>query len=270
MLINQARMAAVALALTSSVTLADGFHQEFQKGFYVGLSTGASFVNGQTSFRVVKDDIDGPLEDTTAFYRDEASARGYNGGVTIGWDFYCDREYIYGVALSGNVYSNRAHQNWWSAGEYNGTVAPGGLPGVQLQNFEQSWDMRYSADLTFQPGWFVSDSTKLYAIIGGSVARVNAEIKNVSRNESEDFTTLEDKETVYGFVIGAGIQKQLCNRLSAFASYQYTYYDKIDLRDALEDPDELPAGGGQDPTFIDHSKLRIDTNVFKVGLLYTF
>lgn len=44
---NKARMAiTVALALSSSLALADGF--QFQKGFYIGANTGASFVTGQT------------------------------------------------------------------------------------------------------------------------------------------------------------------------------------------------------------------------------
>jgi opacity protein-like surface antigen len=272
MSMNQARTAtAVAIMLSSGVTLADGF----QKGFYIGANTGASFVTGQTNSELTRgSDFLGFLENSIGnglpegfanpiVYRDEASARGYNGGLLVGWNFYCDREYIYGVELSGNLYSNRGYQTWWTYGV------------ASILNFQESWDLSYSAELTFKPGWLISNTTELYAIIGVSVAQVNTELKNLNSdtvNES-DPVTVENEKTIYGFVLGAGIQKQLCNRLSVFTSYQYTYYSKASLSDGVEGSFSTARNDENtfDPaTHITDRKLRIDSNVFKVGLIYTF
>lgn len=257
--------AAVALAFSSSIALADGF--QFQKGFYIGANTGASFVTGQPydELRLI-DSYPGFLADTKTIFRDEGSARGYSGGAFLGWNFYVDREYIYGLEISGNAYSNRAHQSIWSIGAYNQSVIL-----ADVLNFDESWDMKYSADLTFHPGVLLSESTSLYGIFGASIAEISTTFKESRRHHSHD-----ESDTLYGFVLGAGIQKQLCNRLSMFVSYQYTYYGDHSLRDHTIN---IPLVNAT-PTLrqvrednfngVHHRTLNIDTNVFKIGMLYTF
>lgn len=247
--------AAVALAFSSSLALADGF--QFQKGFYIGANTGASFVTGQT-YSELKfiDAFPGLLAGTKTTFRDEASARGYSGGAFLGWNFYVDSEYLYGLEISGNAYSNRAHQSIWSIGAFNN-----GSPSAVL-NFDESWDMKYSADLTFHPGVFLSESTALYGILGASIAEISTRFKESRRHHNH-----EESDTLYGFVLGAGIQKQLCNRLSMFVSYQYTYYGDHSLRDHLVPVPVIDAV----PTLrqvrednfngVHHRTLNIDTNV---------
>jgi opacity protein-like surface antigen len=276
MSINYARMAsAIVLAVSSTATFAAVPTQDFLKGFYVGINSGASFVTGQTisdlvrgpDFQTALDNEFGTIPSgfsDSINFRDEASSRGYNGGILIGWDFYCDREYIYGVEISGNLYTNRAYQTWWNVG----------LDGVI--NFQDSWDLTYSADVVFKPGWFVSDSTKLYAILGLSIAGLNTELKNLAvNNESDDVTLRDDNQTIWGFVLGAGIQKQLCNHFSVFASYQYTYYGRTELDDFAVETDQIETTEGGDiisdaSSSIQNRELRIDSNVFKLGLIYTF
>ncbi len=292
MSIHHARIAAsVALALSSCGVLAGNFTQEYQKGFYVGVNTGASFVTGQTYAKVSNRRHDDNDVDHTLTFRDEASARGYNGGLTLGWSFYCDREYIYSVELSGNLYSNRAYQNIW--GEFNrdrrDRQEGGRRDREEAFNFEQSWDMTYSGELVFKPGYFVSDSTQLFAILGGSIAQVKSKVKDLSdegrRHHDNDVrqegrrhhnsNELSNSDTLYGFVLGAGISKQLCNRLSVFTSYEYTYYGHNDFDDNNHHHhghEGVRQEHGHDNNLRDLSdrKLRIDTNVFKVGLAYTF
>lgn len=237
--------AAISLALSSCSVLASNF--EFQKGFYIGANTGASFVTAQTQNVSSIDNVQGL---TRTIARHEDSARGYNGGVLLGWDFYADKEYIVGVVASGNAYTNRGFQTYSNPG----AVVP--------QHFQESWKMNYSADLNFKPGWFISESTELYALLGASVARIDTEYKNFVFY-GYDNKPLEQKKTLYGAVLGAGVQKQLCNRFSVFASYQYTYYGKTRLNDVV-----INTEGGLIST--DHRKMRIDTNVAKIGLIYTF
>ncbi len=263
---NNARMAiTVALALSSSMALADVF--QFQKGFYIGANTGASFVTGQTYDELrLSNTFPGPFAGSKTVFRDEASARGYNGGAFLGWNFYVDREYIYGLEISGNAYTNRAHQTFWSEGNQT-TPTP-----VHILNFEESWDMKYSADITFHPGVFVSDSTALYGILGGSIAEIKTNFKSVSHAPGVRDRSNDESETLYGFVLGAGVQKQLCNRLSMVASYQYTYYGDHSLRNhhiPLPAP-TLRQAGESNFNGVNHRTLTVDTNVFKLGLLYTF
>lgn len=259
---DNARIASiVALALTTGASYASNFHP----GFYIGLNSGASFVSGQTYSELTRDPNffpSFPFGVNPTVFRDEGSTRGYNAGALVGWNFYCDREYIYGLELTGNLYTNRAHQTWWSFGTSFGQF--GGTP---LLNFQESWDLTYSADLTFKPGWLVNSSTELYAILGASVAQLKTELKNLSPNNNDfnsDVVTFDDQKTIWGAVLGAGIQKELCNKLSAFASYQYTYYGKHTLSDGAE------GGDSSQGSNILNRTLRIDSNVFKVGLIYTF
>jgi opacity protein-like surface antigen len=298
--------AAVTLALSSSVALAAvGAHQEFQKGFYVGVNTGASFVTGQTYNKLgdrhrVKDHHDdqargdhGNFEGENLIFRDEASARGFNGGLTLGWNFYCDCEYIYSVELSGNLYSNRAYQNiWLEDRNFQGPRQEDEHRFERNINIEESWDMSYSGELVFKPGFFICDATQIYAILGGSVAQVKDRVTLLSDNDRRhhrdgeenhkkkrgDSNSHEDSETVYGFVLGAGVQKQLCNRLSFYSSYEYTYYGRTALDSSRADNNrhhDWDVRGDDDEdcvrrNLLSDRKLRLDTNIFKVGLLYTF
>lgn len=276
MISSARKAAAVALALSSSLALADGF--QFQKGFYIGANTGASFVTGQTYDELqLNNTYPGFLAGTKTTYRDQGSARGYSGGAFLGWNFYVDREYIYGLEIAGNAYSNRAHHTIWSVGEYNNSNLL-----AHVLNFDESWDMKYSADLTFHPGVFVSESTALYGILGVSIAEINTNFKQLSRNTQptlqyrqnglEHHHDNEESETVYGFVLGAGVQKQLCNRLSLVASYQYTYYGDHSLRDEPIPFVPVNPGVRQTQGFngVHHRTITLDSNVFKLGFLYTF
>lgn len=244
MLNKHAKVASVVLlTLSSSAAMGQGFH----KGFYAGLNSGASFVTGQTYSESTRGGSSSIL-----VFRDEASARGYNGGALFGVNFYCDPVFIYGIELTGNLYSNRARQTWWnmrSVFEYSAT-----------QNYQDSWSLAYSADLTFKPGYFISPSTELYAIMGASVAGLKAELKHLTLGADNGDPAVRNHKTLYGAVLGAGIQRELCNRVSVFGSYQYSYYGKTNLSDAGD------GGEGQ----ISNRSLRIDANVFKLGVIYTF
>lgn len=264
---HSARIAAtVAIAFFSNITLADAFHN----GFYIGLNTGASFATVQnndfpeygTGFQV----LNRAFIPSPAHFRDESSARGYNGGALIGWNLYCDHQYVYSIEASGNLYSNRAHQSFWTIGLTTNSYF------YTRANFEESWDIRYSADLVFKPGYLVSNTTELYGILGASVAGLDTKLENLSPDTAYlNHLTFEDSKTLVGFVLGAGIQKQLCNNLSFFASYQYTYYGKQDLSTGLAGyiipPVENPPIDLQ--TYVERS-ICLDTNVIKVGFTYTF
>lgn len=258
MSIHQAKIAtSVLIALSSGTALAQNIH----KGFYIGINSGAAFVTGQTNDKFINaPNFINPISLTT-HYRDEASERGYDGGVFLGWNFYVDREHAYGLELSGNTYSNTANQTLW-----NFTPDANGL---DIINFRESWKIRYAFDLTFKPGLLISDSSELYGILGVSTAKLKTKLKNLVPNlAGSSPLTFSDSKDVYGFVLGAGAQTELCNHLGLFASYQYTYYGSKHLSDGVEGN---PGNDNQDfRTFIKHRTLRVDTNVFKVGLVYTF
>lgn len=258
MSMNQAKIAtSVLFALSSSTALAQDFHN----GFYIGLNSGASFVTGQTNSELITGvNFINPVSSTTR-YRDEDSARGYNGGISLGWNFYADREYVYGIELSGNASSNTANQTFWNF------TPDAGLP--DLINFQESWKIRYTVDLTFKPGVLISDSAELYGILGVSTAELKTKLKNlVPVLAGSSPLTFNDSKDVYGFVLGAGAHKQLCNHFGLFTSYQYTYYGSKHLSDGVEGN---PSNGNDNfQNFIKHRKLRVDTNVFKIGLVYTF
>lgn len=258
MSLNQATVAtSVLFALSSGTAIAQNFH----KGFYIGINSGASFVTGQTDDKFITGVNFINPERMTTRYREEDSQRGYNGGVLIGWNFYVDREYVYGIELSANEYSNTAHQTFWN-------FTPDANVN-DLINFQESWKLRYVFDLTFKPGVLISDFSELYGIIGVSTSKSKTELKNlVPQLAGSSPLTFHDSKDVYGFVLGVGAQAQLCNHLGVFTSYKYTYYGDKHLSDGVEGN---PGDGNEDfQTFIKHRKLNVDTNVFNIGLVYTF
>lgn len=260
MSVHQAKIAtSILITLSAGTVLAQPFH----KGLYIGANTGATFVTGQIQDKFVNGVNFINTERESTLYRNEDSERGYNGGILVGWNFYVDPQFVLGIEINANAFSNNAYQTIWN-------FTPD-IDGNDLINWQERWKIRYTADFLFKPGVLISDSTELYGIIGISYAEVKTQLKNlVPSLAGPNRLTFNNSSDVYGFVLGAGLTKQLCNQLGFFTSYQYTYFGngQDHLADGVEGNFD-----GQDQdfrTFLKERKLKVDANVFKVGLIYTF
>ncbi len=253
----------IATALLFTFCTGTALAQNFHKGLYIGANSGATFVTGQiqdtyiTGINFIND------ERLTTFYHNEASERGYNAGILVGWNFYVDPQFVLGVELNGNAFSNNAYQTFWNSTE--------DLDDNDLVNWQESWKIRYTADLLFKPGVLISESTELYGIIGLSYAELKTQLKNrLPAFAGSSRLTFNDSNNIVGIVLGAGLTKQLCNQLGFFTSYQFTYFGtgETDLANGVQGNS---FGQNEDfRTFVRDRKLKVDASVFKVGLVYTF
>lgn len=294
---------AAGLALAASTASAD----PLQTGFYVGANSGASFVTNQVTGTVSIFNLE-EYDSVRARYNEENSIRGYNGGIFAGWNFYCDERWFHGVELSWDFFSNRgtsAHDlEYVNVATYGELVAAMPVQHVELDddvdvkvaNFEEIYDLEWALNLVFKPGVKVSDNTVFYGIVGASWASFDSQssrISNrrhhrnvssiaVSHNEEEHHDHDKDHDSdddLWGFVLGAGLSTQVTHYLSFFGSYQYTYYGKTDL-DSFKEKISDHRGGHNNlvvqhhdaPAFVrvKDRQVKVDTNVFKVGLAFNF
>lgn len=237
-----APIALVATALTAQA------HAQLGQGFYVGLNTGSSFVTNQAENHFsFNGDGSGSF-----LYHDESSQRGFNLGAAIGWNFYCDCHYVMGLEFSADWYFNEA--------DYT-TEFP--------INVHENWKDKYALNLTFRPGVLINESTLLYAQLGVAWTCFESE---THFNNAADFGggvsfagNFEQDENLWGWVLGAGIQKQVCDNFSMFAQYTYTYYNDDECLDDLR----FTGPEGQSARW-HNREFNLDTNTFKVGLIFTF
>lgn len=246
-------LAALTAFTTNAMAYRHAEHRQTHNKYYVGVNTGASFVTNQS--------FDHYDSDTPYWHdlREESSARGYNGGVMFGYNFYCDCNMMLGAELSFNMYSNRGR---YTDNFYNPDNS-------KHSNFEFSHDMEYSWHLTLRPSFIITPCTLFYMNLGVGYAKVNFKAENKIYANADPYPNrFSSDETKYGFTLGAGLQKRITNCISVFAEYQYTYYGDFC-------PDKVKQGGTMVPveqpegTFTNRGAV-IDTNVFKIGMMYTF
>lgn len=241
---------AIGLALSVSAT-AFADHANYSQGhnrLYFGLNTGVSVVNNQSYNHYSANN------DYTVFFRDESSARGYNGGLIVGYNFFCDCHMMMGVELGGNLYSNRGHE---TVNFYNRNDG-------YYSNFEFGHDMEYSFHITARPSFIINRCTLFYFNVGAGFAKINFDAQNLIPENAGVFVRHHsDNISRWGLTLGAGIHKRITNYVGVFGEYQYTYYGECDLG-RLYQGNSLIAPIG---SFANRSAI-IDANVFKFGLIF--
>lgn len=275
---------AAGLAVSATTALAD----PVMPGFYIGANSGSSFVTNQSNAHVllINNAEDGDRVSVT--HREESSIRGFNGGVFAGWNFFCNETWFHGIEFSADFFSNRGR---WTHDTYFVTHLDQDDVNARVANFENVYDLDYALNLTFRPGVKINDSTVFYGILGVSWACFDNEVNRINRrggrsgggeqeapsamrvshnNYGEPVNKKEDDDNLFGFVLGAGLSKQVTHYMSVFGSYQYTYYGKTDL-DGFESQMQHPQGEA-DPTDITVSErsATIDSNIFKIGVIFNF
>lgn len=237
-------LAIATLALTSGSLLAN--NNLIRKGFYFGANVGSAFITGQQY-----NEITNAVPPTV--YRNEASARGYHGALFAGYTFYCDCRFTMGLDLSVNAYSNRGRFTQHLFTEFSQT------------HFQESFDLNYAINLTVHPGWKINDCTVFYGVFGYSHAKLEVETKNLLPDNPTDYPLqFEDTETLHGFVVGIELDRQLTCQFSVFAGYEYTYYGNASINDATE------GLNSETPRHLTDRSLTLDSNVFRMGVAYTF
>lgn len=217
--------------------------------FYMGFNTGTSFATAQTFDHY--SEINGNHHSD----REEYSARGYNGGAFLGYNFTACDKVILALEIGGDLYSNRG---------YGSTQFFYPTPVPASSNFEFSADVDYSLRLSLRPAYIINDCNLLYLEGGISYAEVNMRATNLV----SDFVTPEndivnDREGTWGLTLGVGLQHRITPCFSVFTAYEYTRYRRLCFRDIVQFNPEGDIGtlGGRDGI--------VDTNIFKLGFMFT-
>lgn len=240
-----ASVALLTLACSSSSLFAHYAHA-LLKGFYVGANVGSAFITGQ-QYNQITHDV------PPTVYRNEASARGYHGAAFVGYQFYNDCRFTMSMDLSADFFSNRGRFTQHLYTDTNRT------------HFQESFDINHAINLTVHPGWKINDATIFYGVFGYSNARLEVEAKNLlPETANESPLVFDDHETLHGFIVGAGLQRQLTCQFGVFASYQYTYYGNASINDAVT------GTGTEAPRYLTDRSLTLDSNVFKMGVVFSF
>lgn len=234
-------------AATSAYADHASFNQAHNR-LYFGVNTGASMVNSQSLNHYSAND------DYTVNFREESSARGYNGGLVLGYNFFCDCHMMLGIELSGNLYTNRGHQtvDFYNSGD------------GYYSNFEFGHDMEYSFHITARPSFIINPCTLFYFNVGAGYAKINFDAQNLIPENAGVFTRHQsDNISRWGLTLGAGLHKRITNYVGVFGEYQYTYYGECDLGRLYQGSSLIDPVGA----FTERSAT-IDANVFKFGLLF--
>lgn len=230
--------------------------------YYVGLNSGASIAHfqGTDNYSDTEDQPQlppPPPPPYTAHHKNEVSARGYNGGLFFGYNFYCCGDLVLGLELSGDLYSNRGYYtiNYWNP---NNNAYSG---------FEFSFDVDFSLHTTLRPQFFINDDNLVFAQIGLAYADINVRAANlIASNVGNNINPVNSREATWGLTLGVGIQHRASCHISTFASYEYTRYRNICLKDVVQ------ASQGDDVVFgaFTNRDAFVDTNLFKMGMIFTF
>lgn len=229
-------------------------------GFYAGLNTGASFLNN-TSKTVYNLSADNEALGITM--REDSSQRGFNGGIFSGYNFYNDGTMMVGAELSFDWNSN----NGYYADDYIVT------------NNESTYSMRYDFNLTIQPGVCITPCAWMFMKLGVAYGCFCDDYENLHSGLVSGAKVVNTDEGLFGWTLGAGLQRAVTDNFSLFTSYQYTYYGTCDMNVAKNGTRinvmTAPAAGNileQEGAISAKIKrdAKLDQSVFKIGAIYTF
>lgn len=218
--------------------------------FYAGVNSGASFYTNQSTDTFLS------VSGFTLSDRETSDARGYNGGIVLGYNFYCHCNMVLGAEFSANMYTNRGAQ----------TLHFYEVSSFTSRNFEISHDMQYSWHLTLRPSFCINPCNSIYMNAGIGFARLNFRTDNKDTASASPYPIRqEDNENVYGLTLGVGFNHRLTTCTSFFTEYQYTHYGDATLK-------EFKLGGtlATPDGRLTNRSATIDTNVFKIGFSYNF
>jgi len=219
--------------------------------WYAGINTGASFIHNSSRDKFVRNNNE-------ILFREDHSQRGFNGGIFLGWNFYTCDVFNLALELTADLYSNRGHY----------TIDAFDDASQRTIHHDVNYDMNYAFHLALRPGFCINDCTMLYFTIGAAYGDFEIEMNN--RNSQTigpgNPQSISEDEWLWGFSLGTGLKRQLSCNLSVFAAYEYTYYGK----ESFDDMNMLLGSSISDQARIGDREACIDSNTFKLGLIYNF
>lgn len=145
-------------------------------------------------------------------FRQQVMQNSYTGGLAIGYSNTCWHTYFWGGELG--IYGSTYHANF--------------ATGAATAAFTDTLAIKSNLDLTFIPGFFITNSLAAYGKAGLSYARINASVNSpVGLNPT--FIKVNNMNNVLGLALGLGLEKSICNNTSLFIEYNYHDYGTVNF-----------------------------------------
>ncbi|MDP5306532.1 outer membrane protein [Paracoccus spongiarum] len=170
-------------------------------GAYGGVALGYSFGGDD---EVGLDFFDGGVLDSRATGLADLDIGGVTGSLHGGYRWQRG-SWVYGpeLSLEGGSVDDSAD---FSEGGVSGTI---------------SNSVNYIAALTLKTGYLVNPQTMVYGTAGWNYGDFTYELEGPSGSGSDDYTA-------NGYVLGLGVERQVSERMSVFAEYQYRDFGSTD------------------------------------------
>jgi opacity protein-like surface antigen len=207
-------------------------------GFHIGIGGGGAFMRA-TAFvhsHASQSALNGGYFETYTVDQTinrTLNASGVFGTLSLGYDRATDK-LVYGVFGNLNLQNLSA-----SAATVNNT--PSGVNGTTIPataTLSHEVGIRTSVDFGARAGFLVNERTLLYGLAGASIAQLHANstftVQHDPSSALESFSLGTGTSTWRGgFVVGAGLEVMLTQKVSVQTEYRYADYGKIGSQNAV-------------------------------------
>lgn len=244
------------------------------RGFYAGINAGVTnwTTNYNNSYHYSGTDAAFPTlptNYTNKFVGSESSAL-FSPGLLLGYQRIFCNGYVLGSEIAVNY-------NWGKTKHIDLGLDPFSFSPIALQEneFQTSASLLFNLDLIVKPGILFTDTLLGYLKAGISLADLNTKLalahKNALTLESFSANNGDESKNLWGFIIGAGLEKSLTDRFSIFGEYNFRQYQSVNLKTVTISNQGI-SGLGSLISSTSNYKREITTydNNFNVGLHYYF
>lgn len=210
-----ALIGAVATMLVSSAASATGL--------YVGAGLGY-----QNAIRETTINLAGALGTFNNLYNDRDFGQSASGQIFLGYGLCLSQNFWIGLEVNGELSDARTNTNQ--------TLATPAGGGTIVTAYNTRYRYRGGFGVSVRPGYFTSDQTKLYAVVGWQHGRVDSTFSDTTTilgGAPLQATTI-DSRWLDGFRFGGGIETNFTNQLGGRMEFTQTRYGSYNW--------SLPAG----------------------------
>jgi opacity protein-like surface antigen len=245
-------------------------------GFYISAGLGGTNAVFDTNELLQIGNVDGdpaepigvafPFEED--LYQNSAAAM-----VGLGYSYQFDMGFVLGIEATAN-YTN--------AKVTNTNTTQTGIPLLAAIQIENTLTAQLTNDfaLLFKPGFMLTKSTQLYALVGPRWGNIETSISDnlsgvlldgfISFDEFSFPNSVSESGYVLGITAGLGIEQMITDHLSVGLEYAYTSYGDLDTPSSNIFFDDIGLGGFPPGTRLLEDSADIDASSNTIMLTLTY
>jgi len=177
-------------------------------GPYIGVQVGyiQGKGDGEVTLKTTAGLTDALLDLTKDMYANSIKPKGFIGGVYVGYNKLQNNNWLFGVEFACNYLNNKK----------SAVLYDNGAPSNSNFNLKQKGEAALYAKFGKVVG--DNDSTLIYGLGGVSATKLYGGYEYGN-------TTIWDKDTVYGFTVGGGLEYKFNRNWHARVQYRFSKYD---------------------------------------------